>query len=73
MYTCCQINAQTLIENYNIILYGDVEQIEMAKTALKKCTDHQSVLFCSNATISDVNGKDTILSKLLLLLFFSCR
>lgn len=56
VYTCCQINAQTTIENYSIVLYGKVEQIEMAKTALKKCTENQSILFCCNSAISDLNG-----------------
>lgn len=48
VYTACQINAGTIIEEYNILLYGTVEQIDMAKSALKKCTESQSVLFCYN-------------------------
>jgi hypothetical protein len=56
VYLCCQINVQTLIEGFNILLYDEVEQIEMAKTALKKCTESQSVLFCCNSIVPDSNG-----------------
>ena len=55
VYFCCQINSQTVIESYNIVLHCEVEQMEMARTALKKCTEFQSVLFCCNST-SDSNG-----------------
>lgn len=56
VYTCCQINAQTVIESYNIVLYGEVDQIDVARTALKKCTAQQSVVYCCNSTVSDLNG-----------------
>ena len=45
-----------MIESYNIIFCGNVEQIEVAKNALKKCTDEISVLFCCNSTVLDSNG-----------------
>ena len=50
VYTCCQINASTLIESYNIVLLGAVEQMDMAMTALKKCTEQQSIVFCCDAS-----------------------
>lgn len=56
VYVCCQVNAQTVLESYNIILYGAIHQLDLAKTALNKCTEKQTVLFCCNSTMMDSNG-----------------
>lgn len=57
MFTCCQINAPTVIENFNIVMYGAVDQIEIAKKALSACTQCQSILYCCNTAVPDASGK----------------
>ena len=60
VYTCCQINATTVIENFNIVIYGAVEQLDMAKKALSACTKHQSILYCCDKAVTDDSGKSLL-------------
>lgn len=73
MYTCVQINAPTVIESYNIILYGDVGQTDVAKSALMKCTENQSVLFCCDSETAENGNSFFIYPKYVISCFYAVK
>ena len=56
VFTTCQMNAASTIATYNIALLGNLDQVEMAKDALRQCTSHYSVIYTCDTAVKPKGG-----------------